>query len=127
MLDRGDTIRGGISLDTPDRRTDRYGYHSSSSSMRHHHHHHRHHPYRRNEYFPEEFKNIKLPTFHGEMKKSEDTKAWFLGMKKFFKLYNYSENHESQHSYLQSQRERRHLVGRFEECQGRLRIIFDFG
>ena len=64
-----------------------YGHLSSSSSKRHHHHHH-HHPYRRSEYFLEEFNKINLPTFDGEMKKSEDAEAWLLGMNKFFKLHN---------------------------------------
>lgn len=41
---------------------------------------------------PEEFKKSKSPTFHGELKKSEDAEAWLLGMKKFFELHDYTEN-----------------------------------
>ena len=78
-------------MDTLDSRTSKYGHHSSSSLRRHHYNHHLHHPYRRGEYFPEEFKKFNLPTFDGEMKKPKDAEAWFLGMKKFFKLHNYSE------------------------------------
>lgn len=88
---RGDIDRGGKSLDAPDRRTGMYGHHSSSSSKRHHYSHHRHHPYRRGEYFTEELKKVKPPTFDGEMKKPENAKALLLGMKKFFRLHNYSE------------------------------------
>ena len=68
LIDRWDIVRGGKLLDTPDRRTSMYGYHSSSSSRKHHHSHHRHHPYRISEYFPKEFKKFKLHTFDGEMK-----------------------------------------------------------
>lgn len=78
-------------MDTPDMRTSMYGFHSSSSSRRNHHHHHHHHPYRRSEYFPEEFKKVKPPTFDGEMTKSKDPEVWFLGMNKFFRFDNYSE------------------------------------
>ena len=74
-LDRGDTVKGGRSLYTPDRRTSMYGHHSSLSSRRHNHSLHHHHPYRRGEYSPEEFKKVKPLTFDGEMKKSEDAEA----------------------------------------------------
>ena len=40
----------------------------------------------------DEFKKEKPPTFNGEMKKSQDLEAWFLGMKNFFGLHDYSEN-----------------------------------
>jgi hypothetical protein len=33
---------------------------------------------------------IKPPTFDGEDKKDEDAKTWFLGMRKYFQLHNYS-------------------------------------
>jgi len=72
--------------------TGMYGHHSSSSSRRNYHHHHHHHPYSRSEYFHEDFKNVKPPTFNGEMKKLEDAEAWLLGMKKLFRLYKYSKN-----------------------------------
>lgn len=78
-------------MDTPDRGTDMYGYHFSPSSRRHHHNHNHHHPYRRSEYFPNEFNKVNLLTFDGEME-SKDVVAWLLGMKKFFRLHNYSEN-----------------------------------
>ena len=86
-------IRDGKFLDTTDRRGEKHRYHSSSSSERHHDHHH-YHPYRRSDrgYFPNEFKKEKPPTFYGEMKKPQDVEAWFLGMKNFFRLHDYSEN-----------------------------------
>lgn len=40
----------------------------------------------------DEFKKTKPPTFDGEMKKSRDAEAWLLGMNKFFRLHDYSEN-----------------------------------
>lgn len=87
-MDKDDTIKGGISLDTLERRATTHGFYFSSSSKRHHHHYHQH-SYRRSEkgYFLKEFK-----TFDGEMKKSEYAEAWLLGMKKFFKLHDYLEN-----------------------------------
>ena len=80
-------------LDTPDRRGDEYKYYSSSSLDKHHDHHH-YHLYRRSDrgYFPNEFKKEKPPTIDGDMKKSQDAEAWLLGMRKFFRLHDYSEN-----------------------------------
>jgi len=40
----------------------------------------------------DEFKKAKPPTFDGEMKKPRDGEAWFLSMRKFFRLHEYSEN-----------------------------------
>ena len=37
-------------------------------------------------YFPYKFKKEKPPTFDGEMKKPQDTEAWLLGMRNFFRL-----------------------------------------
>ena len=37
-----------------------------------------------------EFKKIKPPTFNGETKKGEEAEAWLFGMKKYFQIYNYS-------------------------------------
>ena len=37
-----------------------------------------------------EFKNIKPPTFNGEIEKGEEAEAWLSGMKKYFQIYNYS-------------------------------------
>lgn len=68
---------------------------------------------------PEELKKAKLPIFDGEMRKSEDTEAWLLGMKKFFIIYNYSENlKENIATYNIKGKEFKHLVGRIEECKG---------
>lgn len=40
----------------------------------------------------EEFKKVKAPTFDGDMKKKKDAKSWLLGMKKFFRIHDYSKN-----------------------------------
>lgn len=90
-LDTGDTIRGGRSLDTPNRMTGMYGNHSNSSSRRHHHNFHHHHPYRKRAYLPWQFKKMKTPTFDGEIKKPKYAQAWFLGLKKSFIFHSYSE------------------------------------
>jgi hypothetical protein len=41
-----------------------------------------------------EMNKIKPPTFDGEHKKEEDAETWFLGMKKYFQLQNYSAHAE---------------------------------
>ena len=37
-----------------------------------------------------EFKKIKPPTFNGETKKGEEATSQLSGMKKYFQIYNYS-------------------------------------
>ena len=80
-------------MDTRYRRGDGHKVYSSSRSERYRDH-HRYHPYRRSGrgYFLDEFKKSKPPTFDGDLKKSEDAEAWLLGMKKFFKVHDYTEN-----------------------------------
>jgi hypothetical protein len=41
-----------------------------------------------------EMNKIKPPTFDGEHNKEEDAKTWFLGMRKYFQLQNYSSHAE---------------------------------
>jgi hypothetical protein len=41
---------------------------------------------------PEEFKKSKPPSFDGEIKKGEEVEAWLLGLKKYFRVHDYSEN-----------------------------------
>jgi hypothetical protein len=41
---------------------------------------------------PEEFNKDKPPTFDGEIKKGEEEKIWILGLKKYFRVHDYSEN-----------------------------------
>jgi len=41
---------------------------------------------------PEEFRKEKPPTFDGDVKKAEEDEAWLLGMKKLFRIHDYSEN-----------------------------------
>jgi hypothetical protein len=41
---------------------------------------------------PEEFKKSKPPSFDGEIKKGEEVEVWLLGLKKYFKVHDYSEN-----------------------------------
>ena len=38
-----------------------------------------------------EFKKIKPPMFNGEIEKGEEVEAWLFGMKKYFQIYNYSD------------------------------------
>ena len=37
-----------------------------------------------------EFKKIKPPSFNGETKKGEEAESWLSGMRKYFHIYNYS-------------------------------------
>jgi hypothetical protein len=48
-----------------------------------------------------EMNKIKPPTFDGEHKKEEDVETWFLGMRKYFQLYNYSSHVEGRISMYQ--------------------------
>ena len=41
---------------------------------------------------PKEFKKAKPPSFNGEIKKGEEAEAWLLGLKKYFRVHDYSEN-----------------------------------
>jgi hypothetical protein len=40
----------------------------------------------------EEFKKSKPPTLNGEIKKGEESKVWLLGLKKYFRVHDYSKN-----------------------------------
>jgi hypothetical protein len=40
----------------------------------------------------EEFKKAKPPSFDGEIKKGEEVEAWLLGLKKYFRVHDFSEN-----------------------------------
>jgi hypothetical protein len=40
----------------------------------------------------EEFKKAKPPSFDGEIKKGEEAEAWLLGLKKYFRVHDFSEN-----------------------------------
>ena len=42
-----------------------------------------------------ELRNIKPPSFDGEREREDDVKAWFLGLRRYFQLHNYSSNLES--------------------------------
>jgi hypothetical protein len=44
---------------------------------------------------PEEFKKSKPPSFDGDIKKGEEAKAWLLGLKKYFRVHDYSKNLEA--------------------------------
>jgi hypothetical protein len=41
---------------------------------------------------PKEFKKSKPPTFDGEIKKGEEAEVWLLGLKKYLRVHDYSEN-----------------------------------
>lgn len=90
--DRDDTVKDGRFLGTPDRRGYGHMYYSSSSSGKGYGH-HRYHPYKRSERacFPYYFNNSKPTIFDGEVNKTQDEKAWFLGMNKLLVFHDYSE------------------------------------
>ena len=46
--------------------------------------------YRPYEEISREFKKIKPPTFNGETKKRKEAKSWLSRMRKYFQIYNYS-------------------------------------
>jgi len=49
---------------------------------------HRDHPYG-------EFRKVKPPTFDGESKTGQEVEAWLLGMKKYFRMDEYSRNEKA--------------------------------
>lgn len=71
-------------------------YYSSSGSDMHHDHHY-YHPYLScgRGYLPDEFNKENMCTSNGEMKKSQDPEAWFLGIRMFFRWHEYLENMKS--------------------------------
>ena len=64
-----------------------YQYTSDSSEYNHHSRKIKFKPY---EEISGEFKKIKPPTFNGETEKGEEAESWLSGMKKYFQIYNYS-------------------------------------
>jgi hypothetical protein len=40
----------------------------------------------------EEFRKVKPPSFDDEMKKGEEAEAWLLGLNKYFRVHDFSEN-----------------------------------
>ena len=64
-----------------------YQYTSDSSKDNHHTRKRKFKPY---EEISGEFKKIKPPTFNGETKKGEEVESWLSRMKKYFQIYNYS-------------------------------------
>jgi hypothetical protein len=51
-----------------------------------------------------EMNKIKTPTFDGEHQKEEDVETWFLGMRKYFQLHNYSSHAEGRIAMYQMKR-----------------------
>ena len=68
---------------------DRRNSHSTSDSSEDNHH-TRKRKYKPYEEIFGEFKKIKPPTFNGEIKKGEEAESWLSGIKKYFQIYNYS-------------------------------------
>ena len=62
-------------------------YTSDSSEDNHHNRKRKFKPY---EEIYGEFKKNKPPTFNGEIEKGEEAESWLSGMKKYFQIYNYS-------------------------------------
>jgi hypothetical protein len=42
-----------------------------------------------------EMRNLKPPSFDGEIKREDDSEAWFLGLERYFQLHEYSSNLEA--------------------------------
>jgi hypothetical protein len=42
-----------------------------------------------------EMRKLKPPYFYDEREREEDVEAWFLGLRRYFQLHNYSSNLES--------------------------------
>ena len=61
-----------------------------SSNISEDNYHSRKRKYKPYEEISEEFKMIKPPAFNGETYKGEEDEAWMFGMKKYFQIYNYS-------------------------------------
>ena len=68
---------------------DKHNSHYTSDSSEDNHH-TRKIKYKPNEEISGEFKKIKPPIFNGETKKGEEAESWLSGMKKYFQIYNYS-------------------------------------
>ena len=43
-----------------------------------------------------EFRNARTPTFYGPKKVGPKGEAWLLGIKRYFKIHDYSENEKAQ-------------------------------
>ena len=41
---------------------------------------------------PQEFKKSKPPSFDGEIRRGEEDEVWMLGLKKYFRVHDYSKN-----------------------------------
>jgi hypothetical protein len=50
----------------------------------------------RHKLMPEEFKKAKPPTFDGDIKKGEEAEVLLLGLKKYFRVHDYSKNLKAQ-------------------------------
>ena len=42
-----------------------------------------------------DLRNLKTPSFDGEREREDDYEAWFLGLRRYFQLHNYSSNLEA--------------------------------
>jgi hypothetical protein len=42
-----------------------------------------------------ELRKLKPPSFDGEREREDDVEAWFLGLRRYFQLHNYSLNLEA--------------------------------
>lgn len=90
MRSSEDRVRGGTPLSTPKTRIGSYEKLFGASTRRHH------KQITEGKYFIlDEFKKAKPPTFDGEVKKVEDEKVWLLGIKRYFRIQNYSDNMNS--------------------------------
>jgi hypothetical protein len=59
-----------------------------------------------------EFKKVKPSSFDDETKKRGEAEAWLLGLKKYFRVRDFSENLKARVAALQLEWKGFHLVGR---------------
>jgi hypothetical protein len=57
-------------------------------------------------------RNPNHPLSTGEMKKGEEAEPWFLGLKKYFRVHDYSENLKAQNTHIQPEWKGFYMVGR---------------
>ena len=71
--------------------------------------------YRPYEEISGEFKKIKPPTFNGETEKGEEAESWLSRMRKYFQIYNYSNQLKERMAIYNLFWKGKYMVARFEE------------
>ena len=55
--------------------------------------------------------------FNGEIKKGEEAEAWLSGMKKYFQIYNYSDELKEKMAIYNLTEKRKYMVARHKESE----------